>query len=79
MPPCDGSPYDICEDLEGDLNGDGIMDVMDFLTLLSDFGTAAGSSECPCPCLSDLDGNGQVSTGDLLQFLAVSYRLLEQL
>jgi len=56
MPPCDGSPYDICEDLEGDLNGDGIFNAFDYVAMLSAFGSSAGSDSCPCPCYPDLNG-----------------------
>ena len=68
MPPCDGSPYDICEDLNGDLNGDSIFNAFDYVAMLTAFGQEAGVG-CPCPCYPDLNGDGFVNTADLLAFL----------
>ena len=56
MPPCDGSPYDICEDLNGDLNGDSMFNIFDYVAMLTAFGSSAGSDMCPCPCYPDLNG-----------------------
>ena len=68
MPPCDGSPYDICEDLNGDLNGDSMFNIFDYVAMLTAFGQEAGVG-CPCPCYPDLNGDGFVNTADLLAFL----------
>ena len=68
MPPCEGSPYDICEDLNGDLNGDGMFNTFDLVAMLSAYGQEAGVG-CPCPCYPDLNGDGFVNTADLLAFL----------
>jgi hypothetical protein len=46
----------------GDVNGDGIVDVADFLQVLEDWGCTA------CPG-SDVDGSGLVDVGDFLQVL----------
>lgn len=48
----------------GDLNGDLLVNVDDFLLLLSDFG-------CTASCLADLDDSGGVDSSDLLLFLSV--------
>jgi hypothetical protein len=46
----------------GDINGDGIVNVLDLLILLDDWG--------PCPgCDSDLNGDGVVNVIDLLILL----------
>lgn len=53
--------------VEGDVNGDGVVNVEDLLELLASWGP------CPQPpdeCPADLDGNGVVNTGDLLNLLA---------
>lgn len=47
----------------GDVNGDGVVNVIDLLAVLSAWG--------PClACPEDLDGNGAVDVGDLLTVLA---------
>jgi hypothetical protein len=51
----------------GDVNGDGVVDVMDLLALLAAWGDCP---DPPDPCPADLDGNGAVNTGDLLTLLA---------
>ncbi len=48
----------------GDLDGDGVVGILDLLTLLSAWGPCAG--ECP----ADLDGDGAVGVLDLLTLLA---------
>ncbi|MHC4219066.1 MAG: dockerin type I repeat-containing protein [Planctomycetota bacterium] len=46
-----------------DLNGDGVVDVVDFLLLMADWG--------PCPgCAADIDGDGVVGVIDFLTLLA---------
>ena len=49
--------------LEGDLNGDGVVDVNDLLIMLSQWGQCAG-------CSGDLDGDGWVTVDDLLTLLS---------
>jgi uncharacterized Ntn-hydrolase superfamily protein len=48
----------------GDLDGDGEVSVLDFLSLLALWGP------CPDPCIADLDGDGQVGVIDFLMQLA---------
>ncbi|MHC5024790.1 MAG: hypothetical protein ACYTGG_12950, partial [Planctomycetota bacterium] len=50
--------------IPGDVNGDGVVDILDLLALLGDWGP------CPPPCPSDIDGNGVVDIVDLLGLLA---------
>jgi len=62
----DGSGVlDSCE-ARGDLNGDGIVDVVDLLVLLGQWGPCPPPDE---PCPADLDGNGVVDVLDLLALL----------
>jgi photosystem II stability/assembly factor-like uncharacterized protein len=51
----------------GDLNGDGVVNVQDFLMLLSAWGPCP---EPPAPCPADLDGDGTVGILDFLLLLA---------
>jgi hypothetical protein len=48
----------------GDFNNDLVINVSDLLILLSEIG-------CAGPCLTDISGDGQVNSNDLLSFLAV--------
>jgi hypothetical protein len=48
----------------GDFNGDGAINIADFLILLADFG-------CAGTCDTDLNNDGQVNSGDMLVFLSV--------
>jgi choice-of-anchor B domain-containing protein len=53
--------------IPGDVNGDGMVDVLDLLELLADWG------ECPLPpngCPADVNGDGTVDVVDLLSLLA---------
>ena len=51
---------DVCT---GDVDGDGMVNTTDLLTLLADWG--------PCPdCASDFDDDDDVDTSDLLTLLA---------
>ena len=50
--------------IPGDVNGDGVVDILDLLQLLGDWGA------CPPPCPSDIDGSGTVDILDLLDLLA---------
>ena len=50
----------------GDVNGDGVVDVTDLVTVIVDWGP------CPKPpetCPADLDGNGIVEVIDLVQVI----------
>ena len=49
---------------EGDVNGDGGINVSDLLVILSEFG-------CSGNCIADLDSDGSVTVGDILFFLSV--------
>ena len=48
----------------GDVNGDGVADFNDLLSVLAAFGPCSG-------CPADLDGNGQVDFTDLLEMLVL--------
>lgn len=50
----------------GDLNGDGVVDIADLSTLLSNFGTLSGAT----PEQGDLNGDGAVDLGDLTLMLS---------
>ena len=59
----------ICNDaVTGDLDGDGIVGILDFLTLLAEWGPCA--DPCPPSCLGDIDENCDVGITDLLLLLA---------
>ncbi|MHC5023113.1 MAG: di-heme oxidoredictase family protein [Planctomycetota bacterium] len=51
----------------GDLDGSGVVDIVDMLDLLGEWGPCPAS---PAPCNADLDLNEQVDILDLLQLLA---------
>ena len=51
------------EDCPGDINGDGFVNISDFILLLAAWGPCDG--DCP----ADLDGDGQVGILDLLELL----------
>jgi len=50
-----------------DLNGDGVINLTDLATLLSNFGTASGAT----PAQGDINGDGAVNLTDLATLLAV--------
>ena len=54
----------VCDDptVEGDVNGDGVVNFDDLVNMLADWGACSG-------CPSDIDGNGQVDFSDLLTLL----------
>jgi len=52
--------------VEGDVNGDGVVDVADLLALLADWGDCPGGGDCP----ADLNGDGAVDVSDLLFLLS---------
>lgn len=54
---------DECESV-GDLNGDGTVNIVDFLTLLLVWGPCG--APCPPGCVGDTDGNCAVDASDLL-------------
>lgn len=49
---------------EGDFNGDGILDILDLMTLLAQY-------ECSADCTADIDGDGAVGISDLLAWLSL--------
>ena len=55
-------------EIPGDIDGDGVVGVLDFLLLLA----AWGQCPRPCPplCAADLDGDCYVSVTDFLMLLA---------
>jgi hypothetical protein len=57
---------DICE-AGADLNGDGIVGIEDFLTLLGSWGPCAGGGACP----ADFDDDGFVGITDFLMLLSL--------
>ena len=52
--------------LLGDLDGNGVVNLVDLLVLLSAWGECEDPNNCP----ADIDGNGVVDTADLLTLLA---------
>jgi hypothetical protein len=52
----------------GDLDGDGVVGILDFLLLLAAWGPCPGS--CPPACAADLDGDCEVGVTDFLLLLA---------
>ncbi len=50
----------------GDLNGDGLVDLVDLTTLLANFGTPSGAARAQ----GDLDGDGDVDLSDLATLLS---------
>ena len=54
----------VCDDptIEGDVNGDGVVNFDDLIGMLAEWGACSG-------CPSDIDGNGQVDFNDLLTLL----------
>jgi hypothetical protein len=52
----------------GDLDGDGLVNVTDFLLLLAQWGPCP--QPCPPACTGDLDGNCEVNVNDFLILLA---------
>ena len=54
----------VCDDptIAGDVNGDGVVNFDDLLSMLADWGACSS-------CSSDIDGNGQVDFSDLLTLL----------
>jgi hypothetical protein len=63
---CQGLDPHGCPDLvPGDLNGDGVVDVLDLLILLDTWGTCADPDDCP----ADLNRDGEVDVLDLLILL----------
>lgn len=65
--PAGGGPATIRVVPLGDLDGDGIVGIVDFLNLLAAWGPCAG---CPPSCAADLDGDCAVGINDLLLLLA---------
>ena len=65
--PPGGGPATVTVLQLGDIDGDGEVGVLDFLTLLGDWGPCPDPPE---PCAADLDGDGVVAVIDLLLLLA---------
>jgi hypothetical protein len=63
----DSAVLDLQPLLPGDLNNDGAVDTVDFLSLLK----AWGPCPAPCPpiCVADVDGNCTVGVNDFLELL----------
>ena len=57
-----------CDDIPGDLDGDGIVGINDFLLLLAAWGPCP--DPCPPSCAADLDGDCSVGITDFLMLLA---------
>ncbi|MDY7110619.1 MAG: DUF4038 domain-containing protein [Planctomycetota bacterium] len=57
---------DLNEEPNGDINGDGVVNVVDLLTLLGAWGPCP---DPPADCAADLDGDGAVGSEDLLILL----------
>ncbi len=58
----------LCEVTPGDLDGDGVVGIIDFLELLASWGPCA--EPCPPSCPADLDGDCTVGITDFLLLLA---------
>jgi hypothetical protein len=63
----DGVP-DECAGTPGDLDGDGVVGILDFLLMLGSWGPCP--QPCPPSCAADLDGDCLVSVTDFLILLA---------
>jgi hypothetical protein len=48
----------------GDVNGDGVVDVLDLVLVITGWGPCP-----PPPCAADLDGDGEIGVGDLIQVI----------
>ncbi len=59
---------DECEAIPGDLDGDGLVGITDFLLLLAAWGPCP--EPCPPSCAADLDGDCTVGITDFLALLA---------
>ena len=57
-----------CTQTAADFDGDGDVDITDFLTLLASWGPCA--VPCPPSCVADIDDDCQVGISDLLELLA---------
>ena len=66
--PPGGGPATITVLSPGDLDGDGIVGIADFLELLGAWGLCPGP--CPPSCPADLDGDCSVGILDFLALLA---------
>ncbi len=55
-----------CDDVDADLNDDGVVDILDLLIWL----TCKGSVSQECLAIADIDGNGSIDVNDLVLLLA---------
>ncbi|MCH8165544.1 MAG: hypothetical protein IH889_08040 [Planctomycetes bacterium] len=60
----DGNGNGVPDECDADLNGDGLVGILDLLMLLAAWGPC--DEPCPPACLADLDGNCTVNVLDLL-------------
>jgi hypothetical protein len=58
----------VCDGILGDIDGDGVVNVNDFLLLIGAWGDCP--DPCPPSCPADLDGNCRVDVNDFLILLA---------
>ncbi len=61
-------PTDVLFPITGDIDGDGVVGITDFLELLGQWGACA--APCPPACLADLDGDCAVGILDFLALLS---------
>ncbi len=56
----------LLDDVDADLNDDGVVDILDLLIWL----TCKGSISQECLAIADIDGNGSIDVNDLFLLLA---------
>ena len=55
-----------CDDVDVDLNDDGVVGILDFFIWLN----CKGSVSQECLAIADIDGNGSIDVNDLVLLLA---------